>query len=163
MVLTVSFVLSPVTGLSCHRHPRKLSFANLTPASGRQDHTTSPSASARFVKRAFASTASRPTFVTIAKRPSEGRDWSVLSLRLPKREAKYFCRWGLDSPNQPEATAELSFSARWLRRYLAALPGRDGAPLAVACAAGVAAGGDGWHLLRSQACSANRAWPRTET
>jgi hypothetical protein len=50
MVLTVSFVLSPVIGLVCHRHPRKLPSANLTPASGRQDHTTSPSASARFVK-----------------------------------------------------------------------------------------------------------------
>src|SRR5712692_5601440 len=54
MVLTASFVLSPVTGLSCHRHPRikvlslpgraDLTSANLTPASGRQDHTTSPSA-----------------------------------------------------------------------------------------------------------------------
>ena len=46
MVLTVFFVLSPVTGLSCHRHfadtPR-----NLAPASGRQDHTTSPSANRR--------------------------------------------------------------------------------------------------------------------
>src|SRR6476469_5289266 len=92
--------------------------ASLTPASGRQDHTTSPSASARFVKRAFASTASRPTFVTIAKRPSEGRDWLVLSLRLAKREAKYFCRWGLDSPNQLEATAEFNFLARRLRRLL---------------------------------------------
>jgi len=47
MVLTVSFALSPVTGLVCHRHRRKLPSANLTPASGRQDHTTSPSASRR--------------------------------------------------------------------------------------------------------------------
>jgi hypothetical protein len=47
----------------------------LTPASGRQDHTTSPSALAPFVKGAFASTASRPTFVTIAKRPSYGTGW----------------------------------------------------------------------------------------
>jgi hypothetical protein len=46
--------------------------ANLTPASGRQDHTTSPSASAPFVKGAAASTASRPASVTIAKRPSDG-------------------------------------------------------------------------------------------
>jgi hypothetical protein len=45
MVLTASFALSPVTGLFCHRRPRKLLPANLTPASGRQDHTTSPSAS----------------------------------------------------------------------------------------------------------------------
>src|SRR6202047_4296206 len=42
MVLTAYFVLSPVTGLYCHRrladrHPR-----NLTPASGGQDHTTLP-------------------------------------------------------------------------------------------------------------------------
>ena len=45
MVLTVSFVLSLVTGLSCHHHPQEaLLLKNLTPASGRQDHTTSPSA-----------------------------------------------------------------------------------------------------------------------
>jgi hypothetical protein len=40
--LTAYTVLSPVTGLSCHRRPRKLPFANLTPASGRQDHTVLP-------------------------------------------------------------------------------------------------------------------------
>ena len=55
MVLTVYFVISPVTGLVCHRHRRndappkspvgqEAPSANLTPASGRQDHTTSPSA-----------------------------------------------------------------------------------------------------------------------
>jgi hypothetical protein len=74
VVLTVSFGLSPVIGLSCHRRRRKLVFADLTPASRRQDHTTSPSASAPFVKGAAASTASRPAFVTIASRPSLGRD-----------------------------------------------------------------------------------------
>src|SRR6202165_3167364 len=67
---TAYFVLSPATGLSCHRRPRKLPFANLTPASGRQDHTSSPSASAPFVIGASASTASRPAFVTIMIRPS---------------------------------------------------------------------------------------------
>jgi hypothetical protein len=41
-----------VTGLSCHRHPGEVLLpANLTPASGRQDHTTSPSATATFVIR----------------------------------------------------------------------------------------------------------------
>jgi hypothetical protein len=40
---TVSFVLSPVIGLSCHRRPpRRLLLKDLTPASRRQDHTTSP-------------------------------------------------------------------------------------------------------------------------
>ena len=59
MVLTVSFVLSPVTGLFCHRRHADRGVSgplgptspprNLTPASGRQDHTTSPSASAALV------------------------------------------------------------------------------------------------------------------
>jgi len=44
MVLTVSFALSPVTGLIATVASRVAS-ADLTPASGRQDHTTSPSAS----------------------------------------------------------------------------------------------------------------------
>src|SRR5713226_5768081 len=60
MVLTVSFALSPVTGLFCHRRQRikvlsapgraDLTSANLTPASGRQDHTTSPYATTSLVR-----------------------------------------------------------------------------------------------------------------
>jgi hypothetical protein len=72
MVLTASFVLSPVTGLSCHRHkPQCVSIAaGLISASGYQDHTTSPSA-LRCLRLAHrkASTASRPTFVTMANAP----------------------------------------------------------------------------------------------
>ena len=52
--------------------------ANLTPASGCQDHTTSPSASAPFVKGTSTSTASRPASVTIAIRPSSGTRRRVL-------------------------------------------------------------------------------------
>jgi hypothetical protein len=52
MVLTVSFALSLMTGLCCHHRLQNEIPQSLTPASGRQDHTTSPSASARFVKRA---------------------------------------------------------------------------------------------------------------
>ena len=49
---TAYSVLSPVTGLSCHRRPREVLLpANLTPASGRQDHTASPSATTAFVIR----------------------------------------------------------------------------------------------------------------
>jgi hypothetical protein len=58
---------------------------NLTPASGCQDHTTSPSASAPFVIGASASTASRPANVTIACRPSLGTEESIL-LILPSRQ-----------------------------------------------------------------------------
>jgi hypothetical protein len=103
MVLTVSFALSPVTGLFCHRCQRikvlskpgwaDLTSANLTPASGRQDHTTSPYATSSLVRvlltahrfkepalqsrrtqNAAASTASLPASVTIAIRPSVGWD-----------------------------------------------------------------------------------------
>jgi hypothetical protein len=53
---------------------------NLTPASGRQDHTTSPSTSCAFVLRAISvHRIPRSTSVTIAKRPSVGRDDSLYS------------------------------------------------------------------------------------
>src|SRR6266851_3997518 len=103
MVLTVSFELSSVTGLVCHRRPRTnvvpkpgradITSANLTPASGRQDHATSPYATTSFVSPPFdrsqvfqpalpsrcapdaaASTASHPASLTIRIRPSVGRD-----------------------------------------------------------------------------------------
>jgi hypothetical protein len=49
--------------------PRSLLPENLTPASGCQDHTASPSASRAFVNAPLASIASRPASVTIASRP----------------------------------------------------------------------------------------------
>src|ERR1700684_3551622 len=71
MVLTVSFGLSLVTGLFCHHRSADTCPRNLTPASGRRDHTTSPSASAPLVLRCQGvHRIPRPTFVTIAKRPS---------------------------------------------------------------------------------------------
>ena len=73
MVLTVSFVLSPAIGLVCHRRLRFLS-ADLTPASRRQDHTTSPSASAPFVKRAARVHRIPLRVDDVAQRPSVGRD-----------------------------------------------------------------------------------------
>jgi hypothetical protein len=91
---TAYFALSPATGLSCHRRPRKLPFANLTPASGRQDHTSSPSASAPFVIGASASTASRLASVTIANRPSVRRDGESYSLIWVSDKQKYFCERG---------------------------------------------------------------------
>src|SRR5439155_26602926 len=79
---------------ACLTPSSALLIADLTPASGRQNHTTSPSASASFVQHAVRlltglvrppCTTSRaqcrrvhripfPTSVTIAKRPSVGRD-----------------------------------------------------------------------------------------
>jgi hypothetical protein len=70
---TAYFALSPVTGLSCHRRSRGSHRKNLTPASGRQDHTTSPST--KSVARL--ATLSRPphpapTLMTMANAPLIG-------------------------------------------------------------------------------------------
>src|SRR4051794_31676376 len=66
-VLTVSFVISPVIGLFV---TVALLAQNLTPASRRQDHTTSPSAFSTVRQRCLtASIASRPASVTIASAP----------------------------------------------------------------------------------------------
>jgi hypothetical protein len=53
------FELSLVIGLYCHHRRAKLVSRNLTPASRRQDHTTSPSADGAFVSEPSASIASR--------------------------------------------------------------------------------------------------------
>src|SRR5882757_9272966 len=63
----------PGDRLSCHHHPQRLSPPrDLTPAPGRQAHTTSPYALATLVFVTFASIASHPASVTIAKRPPSG-------------------------------------------------------------------------------------------
>src|SRR5207248_1577714 len=124
MVLTAYFVISPVIGLFCHRRlanmagPRPVGPTSppqsLTPASRRQDHTTSPSATTSFVcapvhrsrvgPRPAISVARRrcrvhripcPTSVTIAKRPFVWDGMAgVLKMLLPLREAEYFCEQG---------------------------------------------------------------------
>ena len=71
---------------------RSLLPKNLTPASGRQDHTTSPSACAPLVYGASASIASNPASVTIAIRPSVGWTAGVLKLICPTGRAEYFSR-----------------------------------------------------------------------
>jgi hypothetical protein len=76
MVLTASFVLSPAIGFFVTVAGSVLA-ADLTPASRHQDHTTSPSALALFVKSAAASTASDPNVRDDGQRPSfgTGRPW----------------------------------------------------------------------------------------
>jgi hypothetical protein len=78
--------------------------ANLTPASGRQDHTTSPSASAPFVKSASASTASRPAFRDDRKPPLCGTGRAELvEMICPTGKAEYFCKggWTGNPPDSP--------------------------------------------------------------
>jgi hypothetical protein len=90
MVLTVSFALSLVTGLVV-TIVKRITPPNLTPASGRQDHTTSPSALVPFVKGTISvHRTSDPTTVTIAIRPSVGRDGLHRPLIWVRWEEKYF-------------------------------------------------------------------------
>ena len=122
---TTYFVLSSVTGLVCHRRWRTnvasapgwadTTSANLTPASGRQDHTTSPSAATSLVRtlgdcsqaetcpaihraqNAAASTASRAASVTIAIRPLCGRDAKSSRDDLGWMKTEIFLQSGLDT------------------------------------------------------------------
>jgi len=92
------FVLSPVTGLFCHRHPRKLPSTNLTPASGRQDHTTSPSA-----RSALVSSAARvhriPSRVRDDREPPLQRDGTARIIQLILfRKNRNILQRGLDTP-----------------------------------------------------------------
>jgi hypothetical protein len=81
---------------------------SLTPASGRQDHTTSPSASARFVKRTVCvHRILPPTFVTIAKRPFwKEQDGASCRDVLPDAAIDLFFTRDLDEPNQFEFVQE---------------------------------------------------------
>ncbi|THD53751.1 MAG: hypothetical protein E8A46_10225 [Bradyrhizobium sp.] len=142
MVLTVSFALSPVTGLVCHRRLRKLVFAHLMPASGHQDHTTSPSASAPLVlRRCRVHRIPHPTFVTTAKRPSDrGGTGRVCRDDLPDGESGIFFMEGLDSQsrNQPVGQITAPFS-RGAPELTAALSPANSNELARSAPAGSAA------------------------
>jgi hypothetical protein len=133
MVLTAYVVLSPVTGLSCHRRLR-ISFChcpvgpikhpqNLTPASGRQDHTILPSAKSvsrqragdrSRIQRTRPATPSRAKRCRVHRIPSRVRDdhdtpllWGgtrkVLEVIWGVRKPKYFCKqgWTALSTNRP--------------------------------------------------------------
>ena len=63
---------------------------DLTPAPGRQAHTTSPYASAALVSRSFASTAPCPSFATMANAPLVGQDVGVVNLICPTCQPEYF-------------------------------------------------------------------------
>ena len=73
---------------------RSLLLTSLTPASRRQNHTTSPSASAPFVKGASASTASCPASVTIASAPLWDRTGRVIKVICGFGKPEYFCERG---------------------------------------------------------------------
>jgi hypothetical protein len=98
----------------------EISFANLTPASGRQDHTTSPSARMRSrQQRCLRPSHPNLTFVTIAKRPSvSGRDGENEEVSWVKSEAEYFCKggWTCDAPFSFSVIPRCAIAHLWMRR-----------------------------------------------
>src|SRR6476661_4532480 len=76
--------------------PAKLSFANLTPASGRQDHTTSPSASVPLVKLRIRVHRIPCRVDDVGQRPSVARDGASSKGDLPDGASGIFFAEGLD-------------------------------------------------------------------
>src|ERR1700736_6351562 len=103
MVLTVSFALSPVTGLVCHRH-RRNHFRRLDTSVGASGpHDFAVRLTRRSSAALSASTASRPAAVTIACRPSVGRNGGGYRSDLGQEKTGIFLRegWTPVSRNSP--------------------------------------------------------------
>jgi len=96
MVLTVSFALSPVIGLFCHRRLADSSAKLERQRRGvRTTRLRRPQARA-LVKAPPASTASHPASVTIAIRPSVGWDGGEYGSDLGPARREIFFAMGLD-------------------------------------------------------------------
>ena len=118
MVLTVSFALSPGTGLFCSRRARDHHLARLTSASGGQDHTTSPSVSASLVWRdryVHRSPASR--VVTIAIRPLHRGGMERDNHEILKNGIEIFFAQGLDGGISIESPCEFRFFAHGISAH----------------------------------------------
>ena len=96
MVLTVSFALSPVIGLVCHRHLADTSAKLDAGVEASGPHDFAVRLQRRSSSALSASTASRPTSVTIASAPHEERDGGSYEVDLGQGESGKFLRGGLD-------------------------------------------------------------------
>jgi hypothetical protein len=95
VVLTVSFVLSPVTGLVCHRHPRDVSRGLDASVGASGPHDFAVRAGAIRQRRIRVHRIPCPTSVTIAKRPfCLGRDSEGYRLICVFGKSEYFFQRG---------------------------------------------------------------------
>jgi hypothetical protein len=81
---------------ACLTPSSALLTADLTPASGRQNHTTSPYAAAPFVKRTARVHRIPPHVRDDRERPSEGRDGRGYRVDLGQARSGIFLQMGLD-------------------------------------------------------------------
>ena len=137
MVLTVSFALSPVTGLVCHRRPqetcKKLASRELDASVGASGpHDFAVRKISAFVNAPPASTASRLTSVTIAKRPlCAGRDGEGYVGDLGQMGTEIFLRRGLDRWNRIEPKGEFSLCRHSPMCNCASAGTSDGSPFKI--------------------------------
>src|SRR5450755_1805570 len=115
---TVSSALSGDRAFLPPSPARRVSVvANLAPASRRQDHTASPYASRpRSSVALLASTASHPTFVTIAIRPSWQGGIRKENHNFLKTGSEIFFAGGLDRNSQTPPDGQISRHRRARRR-----------------------------------------------
>jgi len=114
---TAYFALSPVTGFvatvaarmsACRAVRADIAFQrNLTPASGCQDHTTSPSASRAVRQRRIRVHRIPSRVCDDRERPSDGTRRAKDAGDLGLRQSGIFFRAGLDRWNQLEAAREI--------------------------------------------------------
>jgi hypothetical protein len=98
---TAYFALSPVTGLSCHRHWRNRSFRQLDTSVGVSGpHDFAVRVSAARLARAAASTASRPALVTLANAPLCGTGCAKCAADLGVRAIPTGCDISTRRANQ---------------------------------------------------------------
>src|SRR6202000_3375147 len=96
MVLTAFFVLSPETGLCCLSHRWNL-FRRFSASVGApKPHDSAVRSHAVRLSIAKTSTASRPTFVTMANAPLFGRDRRSFRIDLPDGLSEIFLQKRLD-------------------------------------------------------------------
>src|SRR3954451_14260095 len=93
MVLTVSFVISPVIGLCCHRRFARLSAKLDASVEASGPHDFAVRVQHRSSAAPPTSIASRPASVTIASAPLVGRDGAIRKVICGKNKPNYFSDW----------------------------------------------------------------------
>jgi hypothetical protein len=104
MVLTAYIVLSPVTGLFCHRRLQATAYKLDASVGASGPHGFAVRISTLRLRAPIRPSHPAPTLVTIAKRPSyRDRTRESVELICPTAQAKYFCErgWTASLQNSP--------------------------------------------------------------
>src|SRR6476469_8467143 len=122
MVLTVSFVLSPVTGLFCYRRRRNFRRLDTKRRGVRTTRLRRPPL-APFVNSAIHVHRIPARVDDVAQRPSVGQDGGSCKSDLPDAKSEIFFRRGLDRANHVDPSRQIPLRAHNGKRlYVHHLP-----------------------------------------